>query len=114
MEFPGDIVANIIEQRLNLTSSNKNSSSPSTTTAAPASASDDADDESKKQTLQQINHILSFGLPVNIYIILTNEKCQIPSNECKTLLAFECWNIQRLKETEIKVSVLSGFTRYKN
>jgi hypothetical protein len=88
MEFPGEIVANIIEQRINL------SSNPNSTSLIR---------EVKDHTLQQISHILSHGLSIDIDIILTSDKCLTSSSsECKSFYPIERWNIQRLKENEVK------------
>jgi hypothetical protein len=89
MEFPGDIAALILEQRITLSST---------------SSSTLIDEELKQLTLQQISHILSYGLSIDIHIFLTCDKCSpTSSTECKSTYLIECWKIQRLKDCEAKV-----------
>ena len=77
MEFPGEIVANIIEQRLSLFKS-------------------DIDEEYKNVSILQTNHILNFGLTIAVNFYLTHEKCK--NRECDHGVPFEVWTIQRHQE----------------
>lgn len=78
MEFPGEIISNIIEQRLNLF---KNV----------------MDENSKICTVSKINHLMNFGIKIGIEFLLKNKNCKNDLHQ----IPFEMWNLKRNK---IKVS----------
>jgi hypothetical protein len=85
MEFSGEIIANIIDQRINL-SSKLPSFNP----------------DVKEKILQQISNIWS---DIYINIILYSDVCPMSiSSECKSYYPIECWKIQRIHEKEIKTN----------
>jgi hypothetical protein len=111
MDLPGEIIKSVIDSRSALgdlptptapvdgLTAVASSSPPETLKKPPPKC------EVPEMTIQQAEHILSFGLPIAIHIVLVHEDCKMSDPcECSCAKQVEVWTVRRQKVVNEGVS----------